>query len=197
MLPILMMTPRCQLPLARVPTPPHDPQPVPEADPVPFGQPDIAPIDPEPIPDPDHVPFGLPDIAPLVPKPVYLHLLIFHLLSHSFIHLHPLRLLPYLLLSLMSTVLIYRLFSSRTSLHPVQGRVLRANPLVLTHLLQQRSLRSRRLHLSLPFHLHHWTSRSDGSHHTLCPFLTPTIPHILSDILGMCCLCHFNCSLRS
>ncbi|MFS7913550.1 hypothetical protein Hanom_Chr02g00143061 [Helianthus anomalus] len=41
---------------ARVPTPPHDPEPVPEADP--------------PIPDHDHVPFGLLDIAPHVPEPI-------------------------------------------------------------------------------------------------------------------------------
>ncbi|MFS7936586.1 hypothetical protein Hanom_Chr05g00417301 [Helianthus anomalus] len=55
---------------ARVPTPPHDPEPAPELAPIPFGQPDVAPIDPEPIHDPDHVPFGLPDITPLIPDPI-------------------------------------------------------------------------------------------------------------------------------
>ncbi|MFS8003678.1 hypothetical protein Hanom_Chr13g01216681 [Helianthus anomalus] len=55
---------------SRVPTPPHDPEHAPELAPVPFGQPDVAPIDPEPIPDPNHVPLGLPDIAPLIPDPI-------------------------------------------------------------------------------------------------------------------------------
>ncbi|KAJ0796304.1 hypothetical protein HanPI659440_Chr04g0160661 [Helianthus annuus] len=106
---------------ARVPIPPDDPEPIPELAPVPFGQLDIAPIKSEPIPGPNYVPFGLPDIAPLF-HIRYLDLLIFLLQSHSFLHPHPLMLLPYLLLSLMSTVLIYRLVSSRTSLHPIRGR---------------------------------------------------------------------------
>ncbi|XP_021979459.1 WAS/WASL-interacting protein family member 3-like [Helianthus annuus] len=55
---------------ARDPTPPHDPEHVPDPDPIYFGQPDVAPVDPEPIPTHDHVPFGLPDIAPLIPNPV-------------------------------------------------------------------------------------------------------------------------------
>ncbi|MFS7899527.1 hypothetical protein Hanom_Chr13g01206081 [Helianthus anomalus] len=37
---------------ARDPTPPHDPETVPEPDPVPFGQHDIAPLIPDPIPAP-------------------------------------------------------------------------------------------------------------------------------------------------
>ncbi|KAM0064635.1 hypothetical protein Hdeb2414_s0003g00105331 [Helianthus debilis subsp. tardiflorus] len=55
---------------ARDPTPPHDPEPAPELAPIPFGQPDVAPIDPKLIPDPDHIPFKLLDIAPLIPEPV-------------------------------------------------------------------------------------------------------------------------------
>ncbi|MFS7929811.1 hypothetical protein Hanom_Chr04g00336801 [Helianthus anomalus] len=57
----------------------------------------------------------------------HLHLLIFHLLSHSFLHPHPLMLLPYLLLSLMFTVLTYLLFSSRTST-PTRGGYFRTTP---------------------------------------------------------------------
>ncbi|KAJ0616549.1 hypothetical protein HanRHA438_Chr02g0090231 [Helianthus annuus] len=52
------------------PTPPHDPEHVPDPDPILFGQPDVAPVDPKPIPAHDHVPFGLLDIAPLIPDPV-------------------------------------------------------------------------------------------------------------------------------
>ncbi|MFS7944955.1 hypothetical protein Hanom_Chr06g00518241 [Helianthus anomalus] len=55
---------------ARDPTRPHDPEHVPEPDPIHFGQPDVAPIDLEPILDSDHVLLRLPDITPLIPDPV-------------------------------------------------------------------------------------------------------------------------------
>ncbi|MFS7932407.1 hypothetical protein Hanom_Chr04g00367511 [Helianthus anomalus] len=50
---------------ARVPTPPHVLEPVPEPDPVPFGQPDIAPLIPDPIP----APLDLPLVDPYIPAP--------------------------------------------------------------------------------------------------------------------------------
>ncbi|MFS7893602.1 hypothetical protein Hanom_Chr00s001006g01671281 [Helianthus anomalus] len=50
---------------ARVPTPPHDPEPVPEPYPVPFGQPDVAPLVPEPI----HAPIDHPFFEPFIPPP--------------------------------------------------------------------------------------------------------------------------------
>ncbi|MFS7987438.1 hypothetical protein Hanom_Chr11g01022691 [Helianthus anomalus] len=50
---------------ARVPTPPHDPEPDLEPDPVPFSQPDIAPLILDPIPAPPE----LPHVDPFIPSP--------------------------------------------------------------------------------------------------------------------------------
>ncbi|KAM0043741.1 hypothetical protein Hdeb2414_s0010g00344811 [Helianthus debilis subsp. tardiflorus] len=82
--------------MSTAPSPPHDPEHDPEPDPIHFDQPDVAPVDPELIPILIIFHLGYL-ILHLLFLTLFLHPLISQLLSHLFLHSHPLMLLLSLL----------------------------------------------------------------------------------------------------